>query len=97
MGKETKHGKGECLVASDDFINQVIVTSSIFSNHKTFIKLEKFCITLMKLNHKSDAKLFTFYKGFTIWKHGTGNTDLVDLVVTGRQTFTFTSFGTFSH
>ena len=41
MRKETEHGKGECLAACDDQINQVIVTSSMFLNHKTFEKCEK--------------------------------------------------------
>ena len=46
MRKETEHGKGECLAACDDQINQVIVTSSMFLNHETFEKCEEFCDTL---------------------------------------------------
>ena len=42
MRKETEHGKGECLAACDDQINQVIVTSSMFLNHETFEKCERF-------------------------------------------------------
>jgi hypothetical protein len=42
VGKGTEAVEGECSVAYDNQINQVSVTSSMFPNRETFVKLEEF-------------------------------------------------------